>query len=294
MGGLFILQIALHVSGNLTNVMPPSSLLTRIEETEAHLSQSIWKTQEGIYYATFERVLNAFLRNKVGEEHFLSVTGYGHDDLGRKTTDAVFADALQAEAALVRTQIVSGTHALSISLKGCLRPGQTMLSITGRPYDTLEEVIGLRGNSTQSLAALGIRYDEFSIFEEQQDLQGAQRFRVRDTFTEAETEQIRKANLIFIQRSRGYSLRPSLTINQLQSLISQAKAINPSALVMVDNCYGEFTQAQEPTAVGADLIAGSLIKNPGGGIVPTGGYVAGRADLVASCAEVLTCPGVGA
>jgi cystathionine beta-lyase family protein involved in aluminum resistance len=242
-----------------------------------------------VYYAAFERVLNAFIRHKVGEEHFLSVTGYGHDDLGRETTDAVFADALQAEAALVRTQIVSGTHALSVGLNGCLHAGQTMLSITGRPYDTLEEVIGLRGDSHRSLTAQGVRYAECSIFENTGTALG-----VRTAFTPEEADQVAQADLIFIQRSRGYSLRPSLTIDQLQTLIQQAKAINPTATVMVDNCYGEFTQAQEPPAVGADLIAGSLIKNPGGGIVPAGGYVAGRADLVAACADVLTCPGVGA
>jgi cystathionine beta-lyase family protein involved in aluminum resistance len=264
--------------------MRPTSLLNRIEEAEAQLAQDIWPQQEAVYYATFERVLNAFIRHKVGEEHFLSVTGYGHDDMGRETTDAVFADALQAEAALVRTQIVSGTHALSVGLNGCLRHGQTMLSITGRPYDTLEEVIGLRGNSHRSLTAQGVRYEECSVFDG---------LGVRTEFTPTEAEQIARANMIFIQRSRGYSLRPSLTIEQLQILMKQAKVINPNATIMVDNCYGEFTQAQEPTAVGADLIAGSLIKNPGGGIVPAGGYVAGRADLVAACADVLTCPGVG-
>ncbi|MCE3236469.1 MAG: aluminum resistance protein [Vampirovibrio sp.] len=274
--------------------MLTSTVRNLIEEAEAALSQEVWKRQDAVYYQTFERVLNAFAKHKVGEEHFLSVTGYGHDDLGRETTDAVFADALQAEAALVRLQIVSGTHALSIGLNGCLRPGERMLSITGRPYDTLEEVIGLRGNNRQSLAAKGITYDEFSVFRELPPDNGPGRFMVRDAFTEQEAEQIAQANLIFIQRSRGYSIRPSLTLPQLENLIRQAKQINPNTNVMVDNCYGEFTQKIEPTAVGADLIAGSLIKNPGGGIVPTGGYVAGRADLVASCADVLTCPGVGA
>jgi cystathionine gamma-lyase len=229
----------------------------------------------------------------VSEEHFLSVTGYGHDDLGRETTDAVFADALQAEAALVRLQIVSGTHALAVGLNGCLNPGDRMLSITGRPYDTLEEVIGLRGDSRNSLRAKGVTYDEFSVFEDVEDSE-MPGFLVREEFTQQEAEQIKNANLVFIQRSRGYSLRPSLTIAQLEVLIRGVKQINPNVIVMVDNCYGEFTEASEPPAVGADLIAGSLIKNPGGGIVPAGGYVAGRAGLVAACADVLTCPGVGA
>lgn len=271
----------------ISSAIPSSPLQQRIQEAEAVLAADIWQQQDAVYHHTFERVLNAFIQNKVGEEHFLSVTGYGHDDMGRETTDAVFAHALQAEAALVRTQIVSGTHALAVGLNGCLNPGDTMLSITGRPYDTLEEVIGLRGNNRQSLAGKGVRYDEISVFE-------PEGLSVRETFTEQEAEKIAQANLVFIQRSRGYSVRPSLTIAQLETLIRQAKQINPNVNVMVDNCYGEFTQAQEPPAVGADLIAGSLIKNPGGGIVPAGGYVAGRADLVASCADVLTCPGVGA
>lgn len=264
-----------------------------IEAAEVSLSTSIWPQLDRVYYDTFERVLNAFIRHKVGEEHFLAVTGYGHDDLGREVTDAVFADALQAETALVRPHIVSGTHALAVGLHGCLHPGDTMLSLTGRPYDTMEEVIGLRGTSKQSLAAKGVHYREISIFQQSGNPEDPQTYTVSEHFSEQEAEAIQQANMLFIQRSRGYSLRPSLTIPQLERLIQQAKAINPNAVVMVDNCYGEFTQAQEPTAVGADLIAGSLIKNPGGGIVPAGGYVAGRADLIDSCADYLTCPGVG-
>ncbi|WP_373532363.1 aminotransferase class I/II-fold pyridoxal phosphate-dependent enzyme [Vampirovibrio sp.] len=275
------------------SIIPPPSH-SRLMAVEAQLQNTIWPQQEAVYYQTFERVLNGFVKYKVGEEHFLSVTGYGHDDLGRDVTDAVFAHALQAEAALVRVQMVSGTHALAVGLNGCLQPGDTMLSITGRPYDTLEEVIGLRGHSRQSLAAKNIGYDEISIFNAPADAETAVGYSVRTAFTEAEAQKIRQAKLVFIQRSRGYSLRPSLTIPQLKSLIEAIKAIHPHAIVMVDNCYGEFTQAEEPTAVGADLIAGSLIKNPGGGIVPAGGYVAGRADLVAACADYLTCPGVGA
>lgn len=277
-----------------TTSFTPNSIDERLRNAEATLAAEIWPAQEAICHQVFERVLTGFIRHKVGEEHFLSVTGYGHDDLGREVTDAVFAHALQAEAALVRVQIVSGTHALSVGLHGCLQPGDVMLSITGRPYDTLEEVIGLRGNNRQSLAAKNIRYDDISIFEAPQQGDTAEGYRVRTTFSNAEAEKIRQANLVFVQRSRGYSLRPSLTIAQIEALIAQVKAINPQVLVMVDNCYGEFTQAKEPTAVGADLIAGSLIKNPGGGIVPAGGYVAGRSDLVASCADFLTCPGVGA
>ena len=277
-----------------------------LERSEAKLADSVWKTQDAVYYHNFERVLNAFVRHRVDESHFLSVTGYGHDDLGREVTDAVFADALQAEAALVRLQIVSGTHALAIALNGCLKAGDTLLSITGRPYDTLEEVIGLRGSSRRSLRAQGVAYAEISIFDTptdplkttcnrtQQDDAGVfQRGHVRERFSPQECTQIERASLIFIQRSRGYGLRPALTIRQIEALIREVKRIHPEAIVMVDNCYGEFTQEAEPTAVGADLMAGSLIKNPGGGIVPAGGYVAGRTDLVAACADALTCPGVG-
>ncbi len=280
-----------------TTPTQPHALHSHIQAAEVALAADVWPNQEAIYHTVFERVLNAFIRHKVGEEHFLSVTGYGHDDLGRETCDAVFADALQAEAAMVRLQMVSGTHALAIGLNGCLRPGQTMLSITGRPYDTLEEVIGLRGNSPHSLAAKGIHYTEISIFEPgssaETDAQANGRVSVRETFTPEESEAIGQADLVFIQRSRGYSQRPSLTIAQLKALIGEVKRINPAITVMVDNCYGEFTEAQEPPSVGADLIAGSLIKNPGGGIVPTGGYVAGRQDLVDACADYMTCPGVG-
>ncbi len=276
----------------------PSAIHSQVLSAEAQLQATIWPQQEAVYLETFQRVLTGFVRNKVGEEHFLSVSGYGHDDLGREVTDAVFAHALQAEAALVRVQIVSGTHALSVGLNGCLQPGDTMVSITGRPYDTLEEVIGLRGHSRHSLSAKQVQYREFSIFNPppptKTGAETAVGYSVRTTFTEAEAEQIKAAKLVFIQRSRGYSLRPSLTISQLSALIQAVKAIHPQVIVMVDNCYGEFTQTQEPTAVGADLIAGSLIKNAGGGIVPAGGYVAGRADLVEACADFLTCPGVGA
>lgn len=274
--------------------MSALSVQSRIDAAEERLKETVWPQLDGVYYAVFERVLAGFVQNQISEAHFLSVTGYGHDDLGREATDRVFAHALQAEAAMVRVQMASGTHALSVGLHGCLNPGETMLSITGRPYDTLEEVIGIRGSSRNSLAAKGVKYQELSIFRQPEGSNRPQDIEVAETFTEAQAGQIAQADLVFIQRSRGYSMRPSLTISQIEGLISQVKAINPLARVMVDNCYGEFTQDREPTAIGADLIAGSLIKNPGGGIVPAGGYVAGRADLVAACADVLTCPGVGA
>ncbi len=270
---------------------------SQLQAAESQLHERVWPELDAVYQHTFERVLNAFVTHRVSEEHFLSVSGYGHDDMGRDITDKVFADALQAEAAMVRMQIVSGTHALAVGLHGCLQPGETMLSITGRPYDTLEEVIGLRGTSRHSLKARGIAYAEFSIFEDQEALLESDSplpaGRPATEFTALQANQIALAHLIFIQRSRGYSVRPSLTIEEIETLIRNIRAIQPEVIVMVDNCYGEFTQHNEPTAVGADLIAGSLIKNPGGGIVPTGGYVAGRRDLVDACADYLTCPGVG-
>ncbi len=265
-----------------TSLSPAHDLIIQAEQV---LSAAAWPRLEEISRCTFERVLEAFTRNKVGEEHFYSVTGYGHNDLGRKTTDAVFAHALQAEAAMVRPHFVSGTHALAVALNGCLRPGDTMLSVTGRPYDTMEEVIGLRGGGSRSLKGKGIQYQELSVFQED----GTPSYRLNSS----EEKLIKEATLVFIQRSRGYSLRPSLLVEEIRELVAQVRTLNPDAIVMVDNCYGEFTEADEPTGVGADLIAGSLIKNPGGGIVPAGGYVAGKQTLVEACAEELTCPGVG-
>ncbi len=254
-----------------------------ITEAENALA-SQWKSFESISNGVFERVLQAFIDNKVGEEHFLSVTGYGHDDLGRDVTDKVFAQALQAESALVRVQMVSGTHALSVALNGTLKAGDIMLSLTGSPYDTLEEVIGLREGNPQSLIAKGIHYDSINPFKDY-------KFQVPQS-AEAE-EKVRQCRMAYIQRSRGYSLRPTLTISEIEALCQWARSLNPNAIIMVDNCYGEFVEAHEPTAVGADLMAGSLIKNPGGGIVPTGGYIAGNKDLVDQCAYALTAPGIG-
>lgn len=255
-----------------------------IAQAEKDLKTAIWENLESIAQINFNRVLEAFTKHRIGEEHFASVTGYGHDDLGRQATDAVFADALQAEAALVRPHIVSGTHAIAVALRGCCKPGDRLLAIAGQPYDTLEEVIGIRGNSTQSLKAQGVSYQQINIFENTPF----------EAFTAEQRKEIHNANVIFIQRSRGYSNRPSLSISEIDRLIRAMKVIKPDLVVMVDNCYGEFTETYEPTAVGADIMAGSLIKNPGGGIVPAGGYIAGKAKWVNHAADALTCPGVGA
>jgi cystathionine beta-lyase family protein involved in aluminum resistance len=228
------------------------------------------------------RVLQAFKQHRVGPQHFASVTGYGHDDLGRETMDRVFAEVMGAESAIVRVQFVSGTHAIATALYGVLRPGDELFAVAGRPYDTLEEVIGLRGENQGSLKDFGISYRELPLAPSGEvDWEG---------LTTAITPQTKVA---LIQRSCGYTWRPSLSIAEISCIIAIVKAQNPDTICFVDNCYGEFIADQEPTMVGADLMAGSLIKNPGGTIVPAGGYVAGRAELVEQAACRLTSPGVG-
>ena len=228
------------------------------------------------------RVLEAFAAERLGTQHFASVSGYGHGDQGREVIDRVFARVLQAEAAAVRLQFVSGTHAIAAALFGVLRPGDRLLALTGRPYDTLEEVIGIRGSGQGSLAEFGIAYAELAL-----TAAG------RVDFDGLEDALAIPTRMVLIQRSCGYSWRPSLSVAQIGLLCERVKALQPGCVVFVDNCYGELVEAQEPTAVGADLIAGSLIKNLGGTIAPTGGYVAGRADLVEQACCRLTAPGIG-
>lgn len=228
------------------------------------------------------RVLTAFRAHKVGTHHFSGVSGYGHDDLGRQTLDQVFATLVGAEAAAVRVQFVSGTHAITCALFGVLRPGDELLAVTGTPYDTLEEVIGVRGENQGSLKDFGVSYRELSLTAD-----GAVDWVGLATAVRPETK------MVLIQRSCGYSWRSSLTVDKIGRIVSAVKAQNPATVCFVDNCYGEFVETREPTAVGADLIAGSLIKNPGGTIVTTGGYVAGRADLVEAATCRLTSPGIG-
>ena len=228
------------------------------------------------------RVLEAFAAERLGSQHFASVSGYGHGDQGRELLDRVFARVLQAEAAAVRLQFVSGTHAIAAALFGVLRPGDRLLALTGRPYDTLEEVIGIRGSGQGSLAEFGIAYAELALTAAGHvDLDGLEDALAIPT------------RMVLIQRSCGYSWRPSLSVAQIGLLCERVKALQPGCVVFVDNCYGELVEAQEPTAVGADLIAGSLIKNLGGTIAPTGGYVAGRAELVEQACCRLTAPGIG-
>jgi len=229
-----------------------------------------------------KRVLDAFRHQRVGAHHFAGVSGYGHDDLGRETLDQVFAQVMGAEAAVVRVQFVSGTHAIACALYGVLRPGDEMLAVVGSPYDTLEEVIGLRGQGQGSLLDFGIKYRQLELTD-----QG------KIDWQKLSTSITDNTRLVLIQRSCGYSWRPSLSIADIEKIVYIVKQQNPHTVCFVDNCYGEFIETQEPTHVGADLIAGSLIKNPGGTVVSAGGYIAGRADLVEAAACRLTAPGIG-
>lgn len=227
------------------------------------------------------KVQKAFIDFGISESHFNSSTGYGYDDRGRDTLDKVWAQIFGAEDALVRHNFTCGTHTLSTALFGVLRPGDKMLCVTGTPYDTIHGVIGISGEGMGSLKDFGIRYDEIALKDDRLDyeaIEGA----IDDTVT-----------MVYIQRSRGYELRPSLSIDEIGRVCEIVKSKNPNTIVMVDNCYGEFVEKKEPTQVGADLIAGSLIKNAGGGIATTGGYIAGRKDLVKKCAYRLTTPGLG-
>ena len=228
------------------------------------------------------KVLAAFQAERVGTHHFASVSGYGHNDLGRDTLDRVFARVLGAEAAAVRLQFVSGTHAITAALFGVLRPGDRLLSITGRPYDTLEEVIGLRGSGQGSLAEFGIHYDELELTAAGRVDEPA----LADALSPA-------TRMVLIQRSCGYSWRPSISVAEIGRCCERIHASQPDCVCFVDNCYGELVEEQEPPHVGADLIAGSLIKNLGGTIAPAGGYVAGRSDLVEQACCRLTAPGIG-
>jgi cystathionine beta-lyase family protein involved in aluminum resistance len=229
-----------------------------------------------------QKMLAAFIEAGVSESHFVASTGYGYGDRGRDALDLVYAKAFGAEDALVRHNFVSGTHALTVALFGVLRPGDTMLSVTGIPYDTLRGVIGITGDGNGSLKEFGVGYEQLEL---------------KDDGTPNYEEIAKRVNpqikMVYVQRSRGYSLRPSLFVEDIAKIAKIAKAKAPDCIVMVDNCYGEFVQTEEPTGHGADLMAGSLIKNPGGGIAPTGGYIAGRRDLVESCSYRLTTPGTG-
>ena len=229
------------------------------------------------------KVLSAFIKNGVSESTMAGSTGYGYDDRGREILERVMADAMGAEDALMRHNFVSGTHTLTVALFGILRPKDKVLCLTGRPYDTITGVFGIDEKTDGSLADFGVEYTQVELLADgTPDIEAIKK-----------ELSANKYKMAYIQRSRGYSTRPSLTIDDIEELCKAVREVSPDSVIMVDNCYGEFTEKKEPTEVGADLIAGSLIKNPGGGIAPTGGYIAGRKELIEMCAARLTCPGVG-
>lgn len=228
------------------------------------------------------KVIRAMQNNNVSDTHFAGTTGYGYDDRGRDVLDSVYADVFKAEDALVRHQIVSGTHALALCMFGVLRPGDELLSVTGKPYDTLEEVIGIRGEDTGALKEFGISFRQVELLQNGScDFEG-----IESALNE-------KTRLVLVQRSRGYCWRPSINVEEIAKVIKHIRSIKNDVVILVDNCYGEFVEESEPVEAGADLVAGSLIKNPGGGLAPTGGYIAGKEKYVKQAAYKLTSPGLG-
>lgn len=257
-------------------------MITQYIEQAEKDCQSLFKNVQKVVEYNQRRVLNAFREEQIGDFHFSSSDGYGYGDSGRVGIEAVYAKVFGGEDALVRPQIVSGTHAISTTLYSLLKPGDELIYMTGRPYDTLEEIIGLRGNNPGSMKDYNIAYNEVDLLED-----GSVNFsQLKNIITE-------RTKVIGIQRSKGYSDRPSFTIADIKEMVDFVKAINKDLIVFVDNCYGEFVEKKEPLHVGADIIAGSLIKNPGGGLVRAGGYIVGREDLVEKAANRLTAPGLG-
>lgn len=255
-------------------------ILKLAEKAEAECSEE-FALAEKIARKNSEKVLYAFINNKVSSACLVGTTGYGYDDVGRDTLDKVYAEVMGAEDALVRHSFVSGTHALTVALFGILRTGDKLVSLTGKPYDTLEEVIGIRGNGNGSLKDFGVEYDQIDFLPDGKP-------NLADIFMK-----VKDAKVAYIQRSRGYALRPTLTVEDIAEIVKSVKNANPNAIIMVDNCYGEFVEEAEPLSVGADLIIGSLIKNPGAGIAETGGYIAGKKKLVELCSYRMTCVGMG-
>ncbi|WP_069649536.1 aminotransferase class I/II-fold pyridoxal phosphate-dependent enzyme [Caloranaerobacter ferrireducens] len=228
------------------------------------------------------KIIIAMQKAKLNSTHFNWTTGYGYDDIGREKVEEIYSYVFNTEDALVRPTIVSGTHALSLTLSGILRPGDEILSITGKPYDTLQKVIGIKGKSKGALSEFGITYNEV-------DLDGNGNIKINDVISSITS----KTKLLLIQRSTGYSTRKAITIDQIKAAIENIKKIYPNVIFMVDNCYGEFIEKLEPTDVGADIVAGSLIKNPGGGLALTGGYIVGKKELIEMIANRSTAPGIG-
>ena len=255
------------------------ALVNEVEEQIKEVQQAIDKRIDTNQF----RVLSSFQNHRVSESHFIPSTGYGYDDNGRDTLESIYAEVFGGEAGLVRPQIISGTHAISTALFGILRPGDELLYITGKPYDTLEEIVGIRGEGIGSLREFNIGYNSVDLLPD-----GQPDYEKIAASIHANTK------MIGIQRSKGYATRPSFTIAEMEKMIAFVKEIKKDVVVFVDNCYGEFVEEKEPCHVGADLMAGSLIKNPGGGIAKTGGYIIGKEELVKACSYRMTSPGIGA
>lgn len=251
-----------------------------VNESEKEVREQFYKVEK-ICEKNSLKVLTAFQKNELAEVHFNETTGYGYDDIGRETIEKIYKDIFHTDDSLVRSQFISASHALNVTFFGLLRPNDILLSISGKPYDTMDEVIGIRENSS-SLKSFGIKYEQIDLVENDFDYE-----KIR--------ERVKKNDIkvIEIQRSRGYSLRKSITLDKIEKVIKEIRKVNDTAIIMVDNCYGEFTNEEEPSDYGADILVGSLIKNLGGGISPNGAYVVGKKNLINLVAERLTLPGEG-
>ena len=268
---------------NITNFFNINEKLLELDKAALEKSQKQFQRINEITEYCQLKVLSAFINNGVSESAMAGSTGYGYDDRGRETLEKIMAECMGAEDALMRHTFASGTHTLTVALFGVLRPGDKVLVLTGRPYDTITGVFGIDSVTDGSLADFGVEYAQVDLLPDgTPDFDGIRNALKAD-----------KYKMAYIQRSRGYSTRPSLTIDVIEKMISIVREVSSESIVMVDNCYGEFVEKKEPCDVGADLVAGSLIKNPGGGIAPTGGYIAGKKELVEKCAARMTCPGVG-
>lgn len=268
---------------NVTEFFKIDNNLLEYDKKALEKSKTQFERIEDITEYNQLKVLSAFINNGVSESYFAGSTGYGYDDRGREILESVMAECMGAEDSLMRHNFMSGTHTLSVALFGMLRPNDTVISITGRPYDTITGVFGIDSVTDGSLSDFGVKYGQVDLKPDgMPDIEEIKKRLAAE-----------KPKMAYIQRSRGYSLRPSLTIDDIEALVKAVREVSPDSIIMVDNCYGEFTEKKEPCDVGADIVAGSLIKNAGGGIASTGGYIAGKKALVEQCANRLTCAGVG-
>ena len=268
---------------NISDFFNIDERLLKLDKKALERSKGQFERIDSITEYNQLKVLKAFINNGVSEASFAGSTGNGYDDRGREVLERVMADCMGAEDSLIRHNFVSGTHTLTVALFGILRPNDKVICLTGRPYDTITGVFGIDEKTDGSLADFGVKYSQVELKADgTPDIEEIKR-----------VLGIEKPKMAYIQRSRGYSTRPSLRIADIEVIINAVKEVSPDSIIMVDNCYGEFVETKEPCDIGADIVAGSLIKNPGGGIAPTGGYIAGKKELIEKCAYRLTCPGVG-